>query len=341
MSREQRVGQLLAVGLADNRVGPAQRLAIRSDHLGTVWFVHKSTAGTAGIRAVSDSVQALATSKATAGVRLFVAANQEGGLIQSMTGTGFSTIPSALAQSTRSTATLRRDAERWGRQLRAAGINFDYAPVMDVVPPGTDDSNQPIGVLKRGYGHDPATVTAHGVAFLRGMAAAGVATSAKHFPGLGRVVGNTDFTAGVVDRVTTRDDPYLQTFAASVQEGVPFVMVALATYTKIDPDHLAVFSPIVIRQLLREQLGFGGVVISDDMGAAKAVATIAPGRRAIDFLLAGGDMVISKTIGPADAMYRAILARADADKTFARFVDSSTLRVLRAKQAAGLLPCGS
>jgi beta-N-acetylhexosaminidase len=341
MSREQRVGQLLAVGLADNRVGRAERLAIRSDHLGTVWFVHKSTAGTAGIRAVSDSVQALATSKATAGVRLFVAANQEGGLIQSMTGAGFSTIPSALAQSTLSTARLRRDAERWGRQLRAAGINFDYAPVMDVVPPGTDDSNQPIGVLKRGYGHDPATVTGHGVAFLRGMAAAGVATSAKHFPGLGRVVGNTDFTAGVVDRVTTRDDPYVQTFAAAVQAGVPFVMVALATYTKIDPDHLAVFSPIVIRQLLREQLGFGGVVISDDMGAAKAVATIAPGRRAIDFLLAGGDMIISKTIGPADAMYRAILARANADRVFAQFVDSSTLRVLRAKQAAGLLPCGS
>ena len=89
---------------------------------------------------------------------------------------------------------LRADAQTWGKQLIAAGVNLNFAPVMDVVPASAESKNQPIGVLKREYGNDPATVGAHGVAFLRGMAKAGVTTSAKHFPGLGRVLGNTDFT---------------------------------------------------------------------------------------------------------------------------------------------------
>jgi beta-N-acetylhexosaminidase len=70
-----------------------------------------------------------------------------------------------------------------------------------------------------------------------------------------------------VDEVTQRDDPYLQPFATAVRAGVPFVMVSLATYTKIDPDHLAVFSPTVIDGMLRGDLGFDGVVISDALGA--------------------------------------------------------------------------
>jgi beta-N-acetylhexosaminidase len=339
MSLAQRVGQLFALGLAADRLGPSTTAAIRADHLGSVWFVEKSSAGTAGILRVAEAVQSLATTEATDGVRFYVAANQEGGIIQSLTGPGFSTMPSALGQGAVTPSVLRADATVWGRQLRAAGINLDFAPVMDVVPPGADATNQPIGVLKREYGHDPTKVAEHGVAFQDGMAEAGVATTAKHFPGLGRVAGNTDFAAGVVDRVTTLDDPYVQSFTASVSAHVPFVMVALATYRKIDPNHLAVFSPVVIGQMLRGRLHFQGVVISDDMGAATAVASIPPGQRAVEFLLAGGNMIISKTVTPAGAMYRAVLSRATADPAFRQLVDTSALRVLRAKQASGLLPC--
>src|SRR5207244_11394453 len=91
---------------------------------------------------------------------------------------------------------------------------------------------------------------------------------------------------------------------------------------------------------LRGALHFEGVVISDDMGVANAVASIPPGRRAIDFLLAGGDMIISKTVAPAEAMYQAVLSRAAPDPAFERLVVASVLRILRAKQASGLLPCG-
>jgi beta-N-acetylhexosaminidase len=339
MTMDQRIGQLFLLGLADDQLGAAERDAIRTQHFGSVWFVERSTAGAATSRAVADAVQALATADATAEVRFFVAANQEGGLIQSLSGPGFTTIPSALDQSAVDPATLRAQAVQWGRELQGAGVNLNFAPVLDVVPPDADSQNEPIGVLRRGYGHDPATVSAHGLAFLRGMDDAGIATTAKHFPGLGRVKGNTDFTAAVVDTETTATDPYLAPFRDAIAAGVPFVMVALATYTRIDGSTLAAFSPAVIRQLLRASLAFDGVVVSDDLGATAAVASIAPSDRAIGFLSAGGDLIISKTIAPARAMAAGIRARVAADAAFSARVDDAVLRVLRVKAARGLIAC--
>jgi beta-N-acetylhexosaminidase len=339
MTEEQRIGQLFLLGLANDQLGAAETDAIRTYHFGSVWFVEQSTAGAAAIRGVANAVQTLATPETTASVGFLVAANQEGGIIQSLAGLGFSTIPSALDQSTVDPATLRVQAAQWGRELLSAGVNLNFAPVLDVVPPGTDAQNAPIGALRRGYGHDPATVSAHAVAFMRGMADASIATAGKHFPGLGRVTGNTDFTAAVVDDVTTSSDPYLAPFHDAIAAGVPMVMVALAKYQKIDATELAVFSPMVMRQMLRVSLGFNGVVVSDDLGATVAVANIPPADRAVGFLEAGGDLIISKTVAPANAMATAVAARASSDSAFKARVDDAALRVLRAKVAFGLARC--
>src|SRR6202023_1349542 len=187
MTPDQRIGQLFELGLAGDRLGPTEITMIQTDHIGSVWFVATSTAGVAGIQAVTSAVQAQVSSGATANVRFFVAANQEGGVIQAMQGPGFSRIPSAVVQGQSTPAALQIQGATWGQQLHSAGINFNFAPVMDVVPPGTDAQNQPIGALQREYGHDPATVGSHGVAFLTGMPLSGIAVSLKHFPGLGRV----------------------------------------------------------------------------------------------------------------------------------------------------------
>jgi beta-N-acetylhexosaminidase len=339
MSLEQRIGQLFLLGLANDQLGEAETTAIRTHHFGSVWFVEQSAAGAPAIRAVADAVQALATPETTASIRFFVAANQEGGIIQSLKGPGFSTIPSALDQSAIDPAALQTSAALWGRELASAGVSLNFAPVLDTVPPGTDAQNEPIGALRRGYGHDPATVSTHAIAFMRGMDAAGIATAAKHFPGLGRVTGNTDFTAAVVDDMTTTTDPYLAPFRDAIGAGIPMVMVALAKYQKIDPNELAVFSTPVMRNLLRDSLNFTGVVVSDDLGATVAVANIAPADRAINFLSAGGDFIISKTVAPANAMAAAISAKASGGGAFKTRVDDAALRVLRLKVARGLLRC--
>ena len=285
--------------------------------------------------------QSLASTAATARVRFFISADQEGGEVQRLRGPGFAAIPSAVAQGDLASGVLRREAAGWGRELKRAGVNLDLAPVMDVVPPGTAPRNQPIGALLREFGSDPDTVAAHGVAFIRGMRQAGVATTAKHFPGLGRVTGNTDITAGVVDPVTGPGDPYLGSFQAAIDAGVPFVMVALASYPRIDPGHLAVFSSRTMRVLLRQQMHFGGVIVSDDMGAAAAVASLSPAARAIGFLAAGGDMIVSVSLPAAAAMATAVLGRSNQNPAFRSKVDSAVMRILTAKHAYGLLPCPS
>jgi beta-N-acetylhexosaminidase len=339
MTEAQRIGQLFMLGLIDDRLDAGTRAAIARNHFGSVWYTTHTSAGLSAVRRISDSVQALATDATTNRVPFFVAANQEGGVIQALTGAGFHTIPSALDQGALSARVLQLRAAVWGRELSAAGVNFNFAPVADVVPPGTDKQNAPIGQLRREFGHDPATVSSHVAAFIAGMAEAGVATSAKHFPGLGRVVGNTDFTGSVTDSVTSRGDPYLQPFARAIGSGAPFVMVSLATYKRIDASELAVFSPTVIGTILRGDLKFRGAVISDDMGAAVAVDSIPPGTRATRFLEAGGDMIISKTLDPAITMAEAIAARTAQSSAFRSRVDDAALHVLQAKVMTGLLAC--
>lgn len=340
LTEAQRVGQLFLVGVTDDIAGPQTTAALQQYHFGSL-LLYSSSEGVTALAPATAHMQALGTAN-DGGVRMFIAANQEGGQVQQLTGPGFSVMPSALTQGTWPTATLRSAAAGWARELRAAGVNFDLAPVMDVVPAATAASNAPIGALDRQFGSTPAGNGAHGAAFITGMASAGVATAAKHFPGLGRVTGNTDFTANVVDNVTTPNDPDLGSFRAAVVAGVPFVMVALATYTLIDRTQLAVFSPTVMK-LVRSGsgsgLGFGGVIMSDDLGDALAVQSIPAGSRAISFLTAGGDMITSQSLAPAQAMAAAVLAKASSSPSFRAVVDAAAQRILAAKQAFGLLTC--
>jgi beta-N-acetylhexosaminidase len=332
----QQVGQLFLVAVSGDAASPALAAAVDRYHFGSL-LLTESAAGTAALARQTSAMQRLAAA-GTGGVRFFVAANQEGGEVQQLTGPGFAAVPSETEQGTWSAARLRRAAGDWGTDLRAAGVNLDLAPVMDVVPAATAAGNAPIGALMRDYGASPQSAGQHGTAFIQGMAEAGVATVAKHFPGLGRVTGNTDFTANVTDNVTTADDPSLGSFRAAVGAGVPMMMVALATYTKIDAARLAVFSPVVMR-LLRDGLGFTGVIVSDDLGDASAVQGVAAGTRAVDFLAAGGDLVTSQSAGPAEQMAVAVRARAAASPAFRSTVDAAVRQVLAAKQAAGLLSC--
>jgi beta-N-acetylhexosaminidase len=94
-----------------------------------------------------------------------------------------------------------------------------------------------------------------------------------------------------------------------------------------------------MRVLLRKQMRFGGVIVSDDMGAAAAVAGMAPAARAIGFLAAGGDIIISVSPATAAVMDTAVLSLMDHDPAFRSEVDSAVMRILAAKQAYGLLPC--
>jgi beta-N-acetylhexosaminidase len=337
LSQSAQIGQLFMVGVSSGGLTSRDAGILEDTHAGSVLLLGNSRAGAANVDRLSRRVRSATDSPRH--VRTLLAVDQEGGEVQRLRGAGFSQIPSANRQASLSNATLAGDATIWARQLKAAGIDANLAPVADVVPAGMERVNQPIGVLNRGYGPDPDVVAGKVSAFIQGMNRAGIATSVKHFPGLGRVRGNTDYEAQVVDRTTTRHDHALAGFRAGVRAGADMVMVSSAYYSRIDADRQAAFSSLIIGGMIRKDLKFSGVVISDDLGAA-AVRDLSPGRRAVTFLNAGGDLVIIADPRLAPTMFMAVSAAAKSDHGFGAEILGRATRVIAMKARRGLADCG-
>lgn len=332
MTPAQRIGQLFMVGVPSTGASPRQLARLRQLDVGNVVLDGDSSLGVARTATVTS---AIAAGLAVDGVEPFVSTDQEGGEVQRLSGPGFSTIPSALRQGKRAPARLRADWKTWSAQLAKAGVTVDLAPVADTVPASESATNQPIGRYHREYGHTPAAVAPHVAAVVRGQDAAGVVPTVKHFPGLGRATGDTDTSANVTDP-TSRHDSYVEPFAAGVRAGAGFVMVSFAKYPRIDRYHLACFSATVMRGMLRHDLRFGGVIMSDSFNAA-AVRDRPAGAAAISFLRAGGTMLLDTESRPIHAMEQALRRKAGADPRFAAVVKAAVMHVLRAKAAAGIL----
>ncbi|WP_104525870.1 glycoside hydrolase family 3 N-terminal domain-containing protein [Blastococcus atacamensis] len=332
LDRREQVAQLFVAGVPLDDLDSGRDVV--RDGVGGVFLHGRTTASAEDLAAHTSEWQ-----EAAPGPGLWVAADQEGGLVQTFKGPDFELLPTALEQGRLPDAELRALGERMGAAMSAAGLNVNLAPVADVVPAGSEEGNEPIGAVDRQYGSTGADVAADVAAIADGLAAHGVVPTLKHFPGLGRVQGNTDTRASVVDpgvgaadeQVTTYSDALARTSAE------PFVMMSSAVYPLIDPENQAAFSRPVVTGLLREGLGFDGVVISDDLANADAVEGVPPGERAVRFLEAGGTLVLTVDGGPVPEMIDAVVARAEQDPAFAELVDGAVRTTLAAKDRAGLL----
>ena len=331
----QRAGQLLMVGLQPTGSSRALAAQVKSQGLGGVIYLGGWSNGAASMATISARLQAAAQDG------LLVAADQEGGQVQQLRGSGFERMPSARTQAQSSPATEEQNVEAWSRALKKAGVNINLAPVADTVPTSLGAANQPIGRYRRDFAPgSPKTNATYAAAFVRGTLAAGIAPTVKHFPGLGRITGNTDVTStGITDRTADADDPYLAPFAAGIEAGAPLVMVSSASYPKLDADNPAMFSKAIVTGLLRDTMGFDGVVITDDVGAARAVSAVPVGQRATRFIAAGGDIVLTARSSQASAMLKAIAAKRKASPEFADQVDAAAARVLDLKADLGLVKC--
>lgn len=269
---------------------------------------------------------------------VIVAVDQEGGLVQRLQGPGFETIPAASEQARVPAEELRADWQRWGGQLAQAGVRFNLAPVADVVPADQVAVNQPVGQLQRGYGSDAVAVADLVSQVVQGLDAAGVATSVKHFPGLGRVTENTDLAVGY-DHTSLLTENELMPFQAAIDAGASSVMVSSAIYSQVDAANPAVFSSAIVTGILRDRMGFDGVIISDDLGVAASVADYPVATRGTDFLRAGGDMVVVADPQAAQTMVAATVAAAQADPELAGQLTEKVARVFALKADSGLMTC--
>lgn len=332
MSLDERAGQLIMAPMFAGG-NPADLSALISTrHVGSVVLIGNWNNGTAAAKTAADALQSYAPS----GNQLIVSTDQEGGQVQHLKGSGFDTMPSAVAQGQMSADTLRSSAKTWGGQLKQAGINVDLAPVLGTVQVKRS-SNAPIGALNRDFGLDSNGNAQHGIAFVEGMRDAGVGATVKHYPGLGAVTGNTDFTTeGILDTTTTLDDEEIGAFNTTIKQAKPaMVMMSLATYQRIDSSAPAAFSSKIIDGTLRGSVGYDGVVISDSLSAA-AVSGIATKDLGVRLMDAGGDLACIGDTSYVTPILDGIIARAQSDPAFAKKVTASATRVMTLKYQMGL-----
>jgi beta-N-acetylhexosaminidase len=230
---------------------------------------------------------------------LLVAVDQEGGPVRRLR---FAPPTLAAAEMTTPTTALAQ-ARAAAAALRATGVGIDLAPVADVL----STSRSFLGT--RSFGSDPAMVAGLVRAFVHGLQGSHVAATAKHFPGLGSAVVSTD------DRAVTiaRSAAFLEARLAPFQAGTKLVMVSNASYPALDPSGSpAVFSHAIVTDLLRGQLGFDGVVVTDALDAKSVASAPHAGARA---LAAGVDLLLYSKTGASEAGYATLARDAAASPT--------------------------
>jgi beta-N-acetylhexosaminidase len=301
--------------------------------LGGVFLAGRSTRSAGGLRSDVTALQARAATP------LLVALDQEGGSVQTLKGRDFPIIPSARRLGAGPTAELQATVRDTARRLSGIGVTVNLAPVADTVPAKLGEGNPPIGGFHRQYGSDPDAVAEDITTVVAASQGADVLTIVKHFPGLGRVRANTDTAVRVVDNTTTEDDPYLKPFVAGIKAGTAGVMISSATYPKLDGSSIAAYSQPIVTGLLRDRLGYTGLIMSDDLGAADSASSLPAGERAVRFVAAGGDLVL--TIRPQDAapMSARLIAEARRSPAFSARLTEAARHVLQAKERVGLLKC--
>jgi len=229
-------------------------------------------------------------------------------------------------------------AEQFGRitaqESRAIGVHWNLFPVADV---NSNPANPIIGT--RAFGADPQQVGELVAAYIRGARAGGMLTTAKHFPGHGNTATDSHLAVAKVDEdLKTLSAVDLPPFRKAIEAGVDAIMTAHVRVPTLDPDpnRVATTSPIVVTDLLKNQLGFKGLVLADalDMAGLSRPYRANPGRAAVDAFKAGNDVLTM----PADlgASYAAMLAAVRSGEISEARLDESVLKILRAKASVGL-----
>jgi SSS family transporter len=217
------------------------------------------------------------------------------------------------------------------REARAAGINWLYAPVADV---NNNPDNPVINV--RSYGEDAQTVALFASAFIEGAQAAGALATAKHFPGHGDTSVDSHVGLPVVNVTRQRlEELELVPFRSAIATGVGSIMTAHIALPQIDPEAApATLSHKVLTGLLRDELNFKGLVVTDALEMAGITARYDPGTSAVLAVKAGADMILKTP--DIDAASRAIKEAVERGEISKSRIDASVDRILRAKAAVGL-----
>lgn len=338
MSVEEKVGQVMMGFFRGPTLSQEQEKRIRELHLGGVILYSSSgnIENNSQVAALIASIQRAAG--AEGGVPLFVSIDQEGGQVARLT-EGVTLFPGNMTLGATGNEMLSaQSAAVTARELRALGITMNFAPVVDV---NSNPANPVIGI--RSFGSSPEDVARLGVAQIAPYRESGVVCVAKHFPGH----GDTDVDSHIGLPIVNHDRARLEAvelypFRAMVRGGVPAVMTAHVEVPALDPTGLPATLSAPILDLLRNEIGFSGLIVTDSMGMGAIVKGWGIEEASILSFLAGADILLygadtGHEPGEQDGIYQALLAAVKSGRIPMTRLDDSVRRILEAKRSYGLL----
>ncbi|HEX2708674.1 MAG TPA: glycoside hydrolase family 3 N-terminal domain-containing protein [Solirubrobacterales bacterium] len=315
----QLAGERIVAGLSGTDVSPRLRSAIHDGTLaGVVLFSSNLPSRGAGRRLIAR-LQAIRRPRALRDP-LLIMVDQEGGLVKRV---GGAPTASARQMGARGAAFSRGQGRLTARNLRDLGVNVDLAPVLDVARPGGT-----IAETERGFGATAQRVSATAIPFAEALQLGAVAATAKHFPGLGAALENTDIAVQRVGlskaKLRSVDEAPYEVFAES---GGDMVMLSTAIYPALSPDPAA-FSRSIATGELRTRLGFEGVSITDALESVAVRAYGGPAKAGVAAARAGTDLLLFSDLAAAETAGRALVAKLRAGALRREEFEASAQRVL-------------
>ena len=328
-------GQLIVAGFEGATLPTALARALGSgERAGVILFARNLTPDVLAVAALNASVAAASHAE----LPPLVAIDQEGGRVARLGPPALVVPPMRVLAETGDAARAERVARAVARELAALGFTMNFAPVLDVNNCAT---NPVIG--DRAFGSDAATVVRFGEAYVRGLQSGGVLACGKHFPGHGDTTMDSHFDLPVVDVPRARlDEVELPPFAAAARAGVAALMTAHVVYPALDRERPATLSPAICTTLVRETLGFAGVLFSDDLEMKAISDRYGLEDAAVRSIAAGCDvLLVCKDEGAQVLAYEALVREAEKSAAFrARCVEASTRSVAMRKRVPPT-PCGT
>jgi len=316
LTLEQQVGQLVVLSFSGTAPLAHVREALREKRAAGVILFGANITGPSQLRELTRALR-------DQGGRPIVAVDQEGGSIRRLPWAP----PIRSAPEQLAAGTVRADSAAAARALRSVGVTVTFAPVADV--PSVADA----ALASRAFSRDRRIVSDAMAAAVRGWRSGGVASTAKHFPGLGGATANTDNALVTIRRSrATLDAVDLPPFVAAIAAGVPLVMVGHARYPALDRFRIASQSRPIIDGVLREELGFRGVVVTDSMEAKASLATGGITKVTERAVRAGADLLLLTERGSYKPVYEHLLALAQSSPEFRVRVREAAAHVLALKQ---------